>query len=109
MSSASKMTRKVILVSAGVTADVALERMFIPMAAHVNGIEDVIRELDVTVEAFLGLVLGGTARQAIGSMQSLFVVFNGVLSRRRCRHCEWRTQDLILCEGGLLVLGDLLW
>lgn len=47
------MARKVISVYAQMTTDVALEWMFIAMAAHVNGVEDVIQKLNVTVLAFM--------------------------------------------------------
>lgn len=53
MLSAGKMACKVIFVKAHMTTNVALERMFITMATHVNGVENIIQELDVTVLAFI--------------------------------------------------------
>lgn len=51
MLSTGKMASKVILALALVAAYVALEWVFIAMAAHVNGVEDVVGEIDVTVLA----------------------------------------------------------
>lgn len=48
---AGKVARKVVLALALVAADVALERVFVAVAAHVDGVEDVVREVDVTVLA----------------------------------------------------------
>lgn len=53
MLSASKMAREVVSVDAHVTTDVALEWMFVAMAAHVNGVEDVIQKVNITVLAFI--------------------------------------------------------
>lgn len=51
--SAGKMASKVILALALVATYVALEWVFIAMAAHVNGVEDVVGEIDVTVLAVM--------------------------------------------------------
>lgn len=48
---AGKVAGKVILALALVAADVALEWVLIAMAAHVDGVEDVVGEVDVTVLA----------------------------------------------------------
>lgn len=53
MLSAGKMARKVVFVYAHVTTDVALEWVFVAMTAHVNGVEDVIQKLNITVLAFI--------------------------------------------------------
>lgn len=47
----SKVTGKVILALALVTTNVALEWVLVTMATHVDGVEDVVREVDVTVLA----------------------------------------------------------
>ncbi len=48
---AGKVAGKVILALALIAADVALEWVFVAMAAHVDGVEDVVGEVDVTVLA----------------------------------------------------------
>lgn len=53
MLSTGKMARKVVFVYAHVTTDVALERLFVAMAAHVNGVEDVIQKVNFTMLAFM--------------------------------------------------------
>lgn len=53
MLSTCEMARKVISVHAHVTTDVALEWMFVAVAAHVNCVEDIIQELNVTMLAFM--------------------------------------------------------
>lgn len=53
MLSTGKMARKVVSVSTHVTAHVALEWMLIAVAAHVNGVEDIIQEDNVTMSAFM--------------------------------------------------------
>lgn len=53
MLSACKMTRKVIFVHAHVTTDVTLERVFVAMASHVNGVEDIIHKVNITMLAFM--------------------------------------------------------
>lgn len=50
---AGKVACKVILALALVTADVALEWVFVAVTAHVNGVKDVVREVDVTVLAVM--------------------------------------------------------
>lgn len=50
---AGKMAGKVILALALVAADVALEWVLVAMAAHVDGVEDVVGEIDVTVLAVM--------------------------------------------------------
>ena len=73
----SRMTCKVIFVCAHVTADVASEWMFVAMATHVNGVEDIVRKVNFTVLAFLQKVLvwcgqhrGGCARLAVANTRS---------------------------------------
>lgn len=46
-----KMTGKIILVFAFASTYVALERVFIPMTSHVDGVKDVVCEVHVTVLA----------------------------------------------------------
>lgn len=46
-----KMTGKVVLAPALVATDVALEGVLVAVAAHVDGVQDVVREVDVTVLA----------------------------------------------------------
>lgn len=50
---AGEVASKVVLALALVAADVALERVFVAMAAHVNGVKDVVGEVDVTVLAVM--------------------------------------------------------
>lgn len=47
--SPGKVAGKVVPVSAPVPTDVTLERIFIAMATHVNGVENIIWEVDVAV------------------------------------------------------------
>lgn len=49
--SSSKVAGEVVPVSAPVATDVTLEGIFIAMATHVNGVKDVIGEVDVAVRA----------------------------------------------------------
>lgn len=51
--SSCKVAGKVVPVPAPVAANVTLERVFVAMATHVNGVEDVIGEVDVAVGAVL--------------------------------------------------------
>lgn len=89
MLSTGKMACKVVSVDAHVTTDVALEWMFVAMAAHVNGVEDNIQELNITVLAFMrGLLVrcgqgrGGCARLAVAILLSKSVVLKAeALSR----------------------------
>lgn len=53
MLTAGKVTGKVILALALVAADVALEWVLVAMAAHVDGVKDVVGEVDVTVLAVM--------------------------------------------------------
>lgn len=46
-----KVTGEVVLVFTFASADVALERVLIPVTAHVNGVEDVVGKVHVTVLA----------------------------------------------------------
>lgn len=48
-----KVAGEVILAFALVATDVALEGVLVPMATHVDGVEDVVREVDVTVLAVM--------------------------------------------------------
>lgn len=50
---ASKVAGKVVLALALVAADVALEWVLVSVAPHVDGVEDVVREVDVTVLAMM--------------------------------------------------------
>lgn len=50
---AGKVAGKVVLALALVAADVALEWVLVTMAAHVDGVEDVVGEVDVTVLAVM--------------------------------------------------------
>ena len=49
----SKVAGKVILAFALVATDVALEWVLVTMATHMDGVEDVVREVDVTVLAVM--------------------------------------------------------
>lgn len=53
MLAAGKVARKVVLALAFVAADVALEWVLIAMATHVDGVEDVVWKVDVTVLAVM--------------------------------------------------------
>lgn len=66
---AGKVAGKVILALALVAADVALEWVLIAVAAHVDGVKDVVGEIDVTVLAV---------------MQHVGVLERGGQSRGRC-------------------------
>lgn len=69
-----KVAGKVVLALALVTADVALERVLVAMAAHVNGVQDVVWEINVTVLAVMqnmGVLEG--CRQAISRCAGLAV------------------------------------
>lgn len=48
-----KVASKVVLALALVATDVALEWVLVAVAAHVDGVEDVVREIDVTVLAVM--------------------------------------------------------
>lgn len=72
MLSTGEMTRKIVFIYAHVTTDVALEGMVETMAAHVDGIEYIIRKVNITVLTFLQELLvhysrgrGGCARLAV--------------------------------------------
>lgn len=69
-----KVAGKVILAFALVATDVALEWVLVAMAAHVDGVKDVVREVDVTVLAVMqhmGVLEWG--RQAWGRRAGLAV------------------------------------
>ena len=51
MLSLSKMASKVILITALTATDVALERILIAVAAHVDGVEDVVCKVGLAVLA----------------------------------------------------------
>lgn len=53
MLATGKMACKIIFVYAHMTTDVALEWMFIAMAAHVNSVEDIVRKVNITMLAFM--------------------------------------------------------
>lgn len=70
----SKVAGKVVLALALVAADVALERVLVTMAAHVDGVQDVVREINVTVLAVMQDVgVLERCRQAIGWCAGLAV------------------------------------
>ena len=48
-----KMACKVVFVYTHVSTDVTLERMRVAMTAHMNGVEDIVREVNITVLAFM--------------------------------------------------------
>lgn len=50
---ACKVAGKVVLALTLVATDVALEWVLIAMAAHVDGVEDIVGEVDVTVLAVM--------------------------------------------------------
>lgn len=47
------MTRKVIFVLAHLTTDVTLERVLVAVTSHVNGVQNVIAKVNLTVLAFM--------------------------------------------------------
>lgn len=70
-----KVTRKVILALALVATDIALEWVLVAVATHVDGVQDVVGEVDVTVLAVMkhvgvvkrgGQSRGGRAGLAVG-------------------------------------------
>lgn len=74
-----KVTRKVILALALVATDIALEWVLVAMASHVDGVQDVVWEVDVTVLAVMkhvrivkwgGQPWGGRAGLAVGDARS---------------------------------------
>lgn len=72
----SKVASKVISVGAHVATDVALKRVLVTVAAHVNGVEDIVRKVNVTVLTLeQGLLLscgqcsGRCARLAVAHTQ----------------------------------------
>lgn len=82
---AGKVAGKVVLALALVAADVALEWVLVTMAAHVDGVEDVVREVDITVLAVvqhMGVLKWG--RQARGRCTGLAVGYALVLVRALC-------------------------
>lgn len=77
---AGKVAGKVVLALALVTADVALERVLVAVAAHVNGVQDVVWEINVTVLAVVqdvgvlegrGQAIGRCAGLAVGDTGSI--------------------------------------
>lgn len=67
-----KVAGKVVLALALVTADVALERVLVAMATHVNGVQDVVWEINVTVLAVMqDMGVLEWCRQAIGRCAGL--------------------------------------
>lgn len=91
-----KVTGKIIAVSAPVSAYVTLERVLITMAAHVDGVEDVVREIYVTVGAVvehLGVLYqGGRPWLAVGTARSAGSLTAGSNS--------WATAA-VCCRSGL--------
>lgn len=53
MLSTCKMTRKVVFVLAHLSTDVALERVLVTVTAHVNGVQDIISKVNLTMLAFM--------------------------------------------------------
>lgn len=77
MLSTGKMARKVVFVYARMATDVALEWVFIAMAAHVNSVEDIIQKVNIAMQAFMqGLLVrrgqgrGRCARLAVANARS---------------------------------------
>lgn len=77
MLAAGEVAGKVVLVHAHVTTDVALKWMFVAMATHVDGVENIVREANVTVLTLLQEVLvrgrqrgGRCARLAVADANS---------------------------------------
>lgn len=104
MLTSGKVAGKVILVSAPVPADVTLEWVLIAMATHVDGVEDVIREVDVAVGAVveqLG-VLGGVGSPwlAVGAAGGAGSLAAGARARTTATVCcrPWLWSD----RGGSL-------
>lgn len=48
------------------TTDVALEWMFIAMAAHVNSVEDIVRKVNITMLAFMQKLLVRHSQGRVG-------------------------------------------
>lgn len=88
-----KVTGKIIAVSAPVSAYVTLERVLITMAAHVDGVKDVVREIYVTVGAVvehLGvLYLGWRPWLAVGTTGSAGSFAAGSNSRATAAVRSW--------------------
>lgn len=59
MLTTGKMACKIVSVDAHVTTDVALEWMLVAMATHVDGVEDIIQELNVTMLTFIREIFVG--------------------------------------------------
>lgn len=95
-----KVASKVILALALVAADVALEWVLIAMAAHVNGVKDVVGEVDVTVLAVMqqvvvlersgqawgwraGLAVGDTRRTGVPTVLAAGPPFRAAIAVRR--------------------------
>lgn len=75
-----KVAGKVVLALALVTTDVALERVLVAMATHVDGVQDVVWEINVTVLAVvqdMGVLEG--CRQAVGGCAGLAVGDTGCI------------------------------
>lgn len=53
MLSTCKMTCKVIFVLAHLSTDVTLERVFVSVTSHVNGVQDIITKVNLTMLAFM--------------------------------------------------------
>lgn len=97
MLSSGKVAGKVIPVSAPVPADVTLEGIFVAVATHVNGVEDVIRKVDVAVGTVLeqlrlvarvrrsGLAVGATVTWRARPVTALPPVGRIPNVRRRCK------------------------
>lgn len=69
-----KVAGKVVLALALVTADVALERVFVAMATHVDGVQDVVWKINVTVLAVVqDMRVRERCRKAIGRCAGMAV------------------------------------
>lgn len=77
MLATGKMAGKIVFVCAFMPTAVALEWMFIAVAAHVNSVEDIVRKVNITMLAFIHDLLvrysqgrGGCARLAVANTRS---------------------------------------
>lgn len=124
MLATGKMARKVIPVKAHVTANVALEWMFVTVAAHVNGVENIISELNFTMLALIQEPLlrrrrGGLGRAVMAPLRRNGAAHEGVVwvgvaagvargGRFSLRRRRRRRLHAVHSHGALLG-GDLLY
>lgn len=108
---ASKVASKIVLALALVTTDVALEWVLVAVAAHVDGVEDVVREVDVTVLAVMQHVgvlqrgreaWGWCTRLAVGDARSAGApaVLTALTPTSRATVTMWRSSGLRGDWGG---------